>query len=117
MLSYKDYGKLFDTPVLPVGAIIEQPNFNYDSELLQDFLLFYSSNNPLADTVTIEIKFVNSNSIETNWRNFFIIPGTNGFIESIMMGQNMGYGFKLRIINNAPVQINDFKLWLQGKAM
>lgn len=117
MLDYKDFGKIFDIPIFNAGSSVEQTDFNTDSEKLQDFLFFFSSSNPAVDSVDIEIKLKNTEGIETGWKLFNTLPGTNGFIDNMMMGQMVGYGFKLKATNNSGVNITNFKAWLQGKAM
>lgn len=114
---FNDFGKLFDIPVFNVGSSVEEPQFHNETGELQDFLFFYSSSNPPADNVDIEIKLRNKEGIETAWTNWTNLQGTNGLIQSMMMSQFVGYGFKLKATNNSGNNITNFSLWLQGKSM
>ncbi|MFX1499428.1 MAG: hypothetical protein ACFFDH_00535 [Promethearchaeota archaeon] len=114
---YKDFGKIFDIPVFNVGTSVEEPQFHIDCGELQDFLMFYMSSNVPGDNVDIDFKLVNEAGIETTWINWTMLPGTNGLIQNMMMGNFMGYGFKLRATNNSGNNITNFKLYLQSKSM
>lgn len=115
-MSYKDYGKIFEISNFPAGAVVEQSIFNYDCETFLDWLFYYMSSNAAVDSVDIEIKLINSAGIETAWKAFLNVPGTVGQIDNTMMGQFVGFGFKLRAVNNSGVNITNFNLWLQCKA-
>lgn len=118
MSGYQDFGSIFNVPVFNPGTQVEQPQYNApECKTLMDFLVFYESANMPADTVDVLIKLRNIEGIETDWINVINLPGTTGLINETMFGRNVGYDFKLKIVNNSPNIINNFKMSLQAKSM